>query len=186
MRLHINLEKDLAAMLNAHVKETYSTKTRIVKMALLSYLSNDHQMTIKKAVASSKEVTKAICTKSQTGPEFDIFKEYCMSWNKNPNKYQLTPQRKKWIKEAITSYSYEEALNAVKAFRNDSFKDRAKHNGIEYLFGKRERLDKWCSKPITAYDQQYNEAKQRHEKSQARLKLAIALSEEREKNEQKK
>ena len=178
--ISLRLDRDLQEAIEKYAKENDLTRTQAIKKAIKQFIGTP--------VVANNATPRTVAKKPtvQNGPEFEIFKEYCMSWDKNPNKYQLTPQRKKWIKEAVACYSYEEALNAVKAFRNDNFENRAKFNGIEYLFGKRERIDKWCSKQPTAYDTEFNKAKQRYDKSQARLELAMNLSKERAKNEQKR
>lgn len=72
-----------------------------------------------------------------------IFTEYHSSWNRDP-KYLLTPERRNWIRQAILIHGVEKALSAVKAFRADEWEDRIKHNGLEYLFGDRKKIDKWC------------------------------------------
>lgn len=74
-----------------------------------------------------------------------IFDSYCQSWNKNKKQYALSASRRQMIQKALKSHGLEACLSAVKKFRNDSFEDRAKFNGLEYLFGNEKRIDKWCS-----------------------------------------
>lgn len=72
-----------------------------------------------------------------------VFAAYLESWRKT-KKYELTQTRRTWIKNALSAYDLQTCLKAVQKFRNDAFLERARFNGLEYLFGKKDRIDRWC------------------------------------------
>lgn len=74
----------------------------------------------------------------------EVFQAYRDSWKKLPT-YELTPQRKTWIQNAIRVHGKSGALRGIKAFRADNWPLRAKNNDLKYLFGSRDKIDKWCS-----------------------------------------
>lgn len=83
-------------------------------------------------------------------PVARIFDAYRKSWGKT-EQYALSEKRRAWIRFALKSYTEEQCLAAVDAFRRDDFKGRAQHNDIEYLFGgtkaeQQRRIDRWCQK----------------------------------------
>jgi len=88
--------------------------------------------------------TKKVNTLTSNDEVAGVFLKYCLSWSKNPKTYQLTPIRRQWVKEAISIYGLDGVKIAIHNFRVDPFEKRAQFNDIKYLFGKRERIDKWC------------------------------------------
>jgi len=92
---------------------------------------------------------------------YEVFKTYLISWNKDP-KYLLTPDRKKYIRKAISQHGKKTCIEAVHKFRADPWEDRGKHNGIEYLFGDQKKIDKWClmQKPESTKDRVKRELQQ--------------------------
>lgn len=72
-----------------------------------------------------------------------VWMEYCSSWNKT-EQYRLTPTRKNYIKNTLSCYALPVVLDAVQRFRQDKWEERGRYNDIKYLFGKQERIDKWC------------------------------------------
>ncbi len=74
----------------------------------------------------------------------EIFDAYCKSWARDLSKYKLTDQRRRWIKNALSSYGKDRVLDGIAKFRKDPWEDRVKHNDIKYLFGDQLKIDKWC------------------------------------------
>lgn len=77
-----------------------------------------------------------------------VFNEYCKSWERNPNTYKLSPERRNWIKKALSLHGIDLCFAAIKNFRNDPWEGRITASDIKYLFGKQDRIDKWCQ-PVT-------------------------------------
>lgn len=102
------------------------------------------------------EVSGSADKAQQLEPEIDpnepvgkIFNAYLESWKKNPRTYRLTPERKKWIEEALADKGVEMCLVGIDNFKNDGFERRAEFNGLEYLFGgpaekRQARRDRYC------------------------------------------
>lgn len=106
-----------------------------------------------------------------------IFEAYCDSWGRK--KYPLTATRKQWIDKALKQYGLEACLAAIEKFRADSFQERQKFNGIEYIFGKQERIDRWCGQQLFG-NKAFNKAQAEHRESIERLELAKQMLKERQ------
>lgn len=106
-----------------------------------------------------------------------VFTAYCKSWGRE--KYPKTAKRLGWIKTALEQYGFEACIRAVERFRADTFEDRSRFNGIEYLFGKQERIDRWCGDGLFG-GKAFNKAAAEHQESVERLELAKQIGREME------
>lgn len=111
----------------------------------------------------------------------EVFDAFRNSWGRT-NQYQLTPQRKKWVKNAITSYDKATCLDAVLRFRNDNFDRRAEFNDIKYLFGTQDRIDKWCGAQVGGSTVMVK-AQKKHQESQDRMSIVNNFIDAKENND---
>jgi hypothetical protein len=99
-------------------------------------------------------------TTNPPAPIIQVWNAYKESWGKRSN-LDLTPTRRRYISNALKSYSLEEVLAATERFKADDFEDRAKFSDIKYLFGSQDRIDKWCSLQ-SATRKAFNRGVQKH------------------------
>lgn len=114
-----------------------------------------------------------------TNPEvLDVFLAYCKSWGRNEKTYLLTPDRIKMIKMAISLYGRDGALKGVENFRNDPFEKRSDFCDIKYLFGKQDRIDKFCQ-PQAKSSKIINVAQKKHQEGIDRIAIVNQMLDQR-------
>lgn len=136
---------------------------------------NDKVMDSNHRVMESEAYTEAYTEEKNTHTSNsaevnEVFSLYCSTWNKNPNTYKLTPERQKMIKHAISLYGKDGSIQAVHHFKNDPFEKRAQFNDLKYLFGKQERIDKWCGVQQRT-SQVMNIAQKKHQENKERIDI---------------
>ena len=178
MRISIRLEKDLARMLEARVKEErFMNKSDVVKMALFTYLSNNHQITINKdadkLIGRMKNGTFKTRPKTLTKrvDEHLTFDEF---WAVYPKKRGKGAALSSWTKIRPSKDLTQEIIKSVESHVQspDWLKDGGQFipNPATFLNQRR-----WQDEPDTANNQAFREGAHKAQKDRSKVDLAIEM-----------
>ena len=159
MNFTLRLEKDLAAMLNARAKEEMSSKSRIVKMALFTYLSNNPPL-VKPKLKPKKKVLPHMVELS-----FEGF------WKIYPKKRGKGEALKSWKKINPSDQLNCEIIKSIERHLRspDWLKDGGRFipNPSTWLNQKR-----WLDTPGSLLEAAMREGAYKHQKDKSKVELA--------------